>query len=81
MGAGRFAIGSIQGDPSPDFETYLYLSFSTYTSLGIGDIYPTNELRLLCGVEALVGLLMIGWSASYIFLEMRRSLLAGSDRG
>jgi hypothetical protein len=30
------------------------------------------EMRLLAGIEALVGLLMISWSASFTFLEMHR---------
>jgi hypothetical protein len=33
---------------------------------------PTGPLRLLVGVEALNGLLLIGWSASYIYLAMER---------
>jgi voltage-gated potassium channel Kch len=52
--------------------TSLYFSAETYTSLGYGDIVPTGDLRLLAGVEALNGLLLIGWSASYTFIAMER---------
>ena len=31
----------------------------TYTSLGLGDIFPLGRLRMVVGVEALTGLLMI----------------------
>jgi hypothetical protein len=39
--------------------------------LGIGDLYPTGALRIISGIEALNGLVMVGWSASmtYIYME------------
>ena len=37
----------------------VYFSVVSYTTLGIGDIYPLAGLRLLAGVESLAGLLMI----------------------
>jgi hypothetical protein len=54
------------------FATYLYFSAETYTSLGFGDIYPLGEIRMVVGVEALTGLLMIAWTASFTYLEMQR---------
>lgn len=50
----------------------LYFSAETYTSLGYGDVIPLGNLRLLAGVEALNGLLLIGWSASYTYIAMER---------
>ena len=50
----------------------LYFSAETYSSLGLGDIAPTGPVRLLAGVEALNGLLLIAWSASYAYLAMER---------
>lgn len=41
-------------------------------AVGYGDVVPSGELRLLAGVEALNGLLLIGWSASYTFIAMER---------
>ena len=55
-----------------------YFSAETYTSLGYGDIVPTGDLRLLAGVEALNGLLLIGWSASYTYIAMERFWREGS---
>lgn len=66
-GIGHFA-GVMQGSVID----YMYFSVVSYTSLGIGDVYPMGGLRLLTGVEALCGLLMIGWSASYTYLCMER---------
>lgn len=55
-----------------------YFSAETYTSLGYGDVVPTGDLRLLAGVEALNGLLLIGWSASYVYIAMERFWREGS---
>ena len=54
------------------FDAALYFSAETYTSLGYGDVIPSADLRLLAGVEALNGLLLIGWSASYTYIAMER---------
>jgi hypothetical protein len=43
-----------------------------YTTLGIGDLYPTGALRILSGVEALNGLVMVGWTASLTYLYMEK---------
>jgi hypothetical protein len=49
---------------------YVYLSFVTYTTLGYGDLVASGYLRFLTGVEALTGLILITWSASFLFIEM-----------
>lgn len=71
LSAEWLGIGELMGVSSNQFSTYLYYSFASYTSLGIGDIFPVGYLRLLTGIEALIGLLMIGWTASFLLLEMR----------
>jgi hypothetical protein len=53
-------------------DTALYFSAETYTSLGFGDVAPVGPMRLMAGVEALNGLLLIAWSASFMYLEMER---------
>ncbi len=50
----------------------VYLSATTYSTLGIGDLAPVGAIRLLVGLESLTGLLMISWSASFTYLEMER---------
>ncbi|MEQ1789443.1 MAG: ion channel [Rickettsiales bacterium] len=50
----------------------LYFSASTYTSLGFGDITPTNDLRMLASAEVLNGLVMIGWTVSFTYLTMEK---------
>jgi hypothetical protein len=67
-----FGIGGFEGATMADPLDYLYFSAVIYTSLGIGDIVPTEHLRFLAGVEALNGLLLIAWSASFLFSTMNR---------
>jgi len=48
------------------FLDYLYFSTETYTSLGFGDArLLTDDLRLLAGIEAMIGLVLIAWTASF----------------
>ena len=49
-----------------DFETALYFSASTFTTLGYGDIIPAHDHRLLAGVEGVMGLILIGWSTAIL---------------
>lgn len=66
-------FGQLQGNFNGSFHDSLYFSFSTYTSLGIGDIEPIGLLRFLAGIEAITGLVLISWTASFIFWQMQRS--------
>ena len=59
------------------FARCLYFSAETYTSLGYGDVLPHGDLRLLAGMEALNGLLLIGWTTSYTYISMERFWDAG----
>ena len=64
--------GTIIGDTDLDWSDLFYFSAVTYTSTGFGDLIPTGNLRLLATVEALTGLIMIAWTASFAFLVMQR---------
>jgi hypothetical protein len=65
-------LGGFGGTHQGTVIDYVYFSVVTYTSLGFGDVYPIDNVRLISGVEALVGLLMIGWSASFTYLAMEK---------
>ena len=67
-----FGLGEFAGVRRASAIDYVYFSLETYTSLGFGDIYPTGVMRLLAGMECLIGLIMIGWSTSFTYLSMRR---------
>ena len=56
--------------PAPElatFEEAAYFSFVTFTTLGYGDITLSQGWRLLSGIEALNGILLVGWSTAMIF--------------
>jgi len=49
-----------------------YFSFVNYTSLGYGDLIPVGHIRFTAGSEALTGLVLIAWTASFTYLQMRQ---------
>lgn len=64
--------GSLEGNFDGSLAACGYFSFTTFTTLGFGDIQPLGDLRYLTGVESLTGLVLITWTASFLFLEMDR---------
>lgn len=69
----HLAIGSFLGESVDGFMMYFYYSGVVYTSLGFGDIFPEGHVRFISQVEALNGLMLITWSASFTYLVMRRA--------
>lgn len=64
--------GELKGNFNGSLIDCAYFSFTTYTTLGFGDIEPSGYLRFLTGVEALTGLVLITWTASFLYFEMQR---------
>jgi len=64
--------GHLEGNFNGSLLDCVYFSFTTYTTLGTGDIEPLGDLRYLTGLESLTGLVLITWSASFLYLEMTR---------
>jgi Ion channel len=50
----------------------VYFSFTVFTTLGFGDITPHGSLRFLTGIESLSGLVLITWTASFLYIEMQK---------
>lgn len=73
-----FGAGDLSGGGGATLMTCIYYSAETFTSLGFGDVVPLGPLRVIAGVEALNGLLLIGWSASYVYIAMERFWKAGN---
>lgn len=65
-------FGRLDGKLEGSALDYFYLSITTFTTLGIGDVHPRGELRLMAGIESLNGLVLIGWSASFTYLSMEK---------
>lgn len=66
-------FGDIHGDFTPTFADCLYFSLVNYTSLGYGDLVPVGPLQFLAGLEALIGLVLIAWTASFMFFQMQKN--------
>jgi hypothetical protein len=49
------------------FEEAVYFSFVTFTTLGYGDVTLSEGWRLLSGIEALNGIILVGWTTAMIF--------------
>ncbi len=68
----HFGFGELLTPQPMALFDYMYYSATVYTTLGFGDIVPGGPIRALTGTEALCGLVLITWSASFTFLEMQR---------
>jgi len=64
--------GELQGNFDGSLMGSAYFSFTTFTTLGFGDITPHGDIRYLTGVESLTGLVLITWTASFLYFEMQR---------
>ena len=66
------AWGRLTGSFYGSLMDCVYFSFTTFTTVGFGDIQPTGDLRFLTGIESLTGLVLITWTASFLFVEMQK---------
>lgn len=66
------AWGHLSGNFDGSLWDCLYFSYTTFTTLGIGDIVAHGPIRQLVGLESLTGLLLITWTASFLYFEMQR---------
>lgn len=65
-------LGHLEGYFDGSLMDCVYFSFSVFSTLGFGDIQPVGAIRYLAGIESLTGLLLIAWSASFLYFEMQR---------
>jgi hypothetical protein len=64
--------GGLSGKSHGEVADHLYFSATSFSTLGIGDVYPTGATRLISGFEAVNGLFLIAWSTSFTYLAMER---------
>ena len=65
--------GQLSGNFDGSLMDCVYFSFTVFSTVGFGDIAPLGELRYLTGIESLTGLVLITWTASFLFFEMQRN--------
>lgn len=73
----QFGWGSLSGNFGGTIMDCVYFSFTVFSTLGFGDIFPEGPIRYLVGIEALTGLVLITWTASFLFYEMQRNWSSG----
>ena len=66
--------------PAPTIGDIIYFSGSVYTSLGFGDIVPVSGGRFLVVLEAVTGLVLIAWTASFTLYQMREHGMDDTDK-
>lgn len=64
--------GHLSGNFDGSLMDCAYFSFTVFSTVGFGDIEPNGDLRYLTGIESLTGLVLITWTASFLFFEMQR---------
>ena len=57
----------------PDFETAMYFSLASYTTIGYGDVLLSPALRLVGAMEGVVGTLMFGLSVGLMAAVVHQS--------
>lgn len=62
----------LQGIDSQQIGAYLYYSATSYSSLGVGDVYATGSLRLITSIEVINGLTLIAWSATFTYFAVQK---------
>ena len=50
----------------PDFESALYFSTTSFTTIGYGDVVLERSWRLFGAIEGANGLLLFGWSTAFL---------------
>ncbi|NNK08469.1 MAG: two pore domain potassium channel family protein [Myxococcales bacterium] len=76
LDAALWAFAYVAVGALADFETALYFSMVTFTTLGYGDIGLGPEWRLLASFEGANGVIMFGWTTALVVTYVQR--LAGT---
>ncbi len=62
----------LPGSGLASLEEAMYFSFTTFTTLGYGDVTLEGPWRLLTGIESLNGVILIGWSTALSFAVIQK---------
>jgi hypothetical protein len=70
-----WALGYRLTGAAPAGADPVYFAFVNYTTLGYGDVVPTEDWKLLGPMTAMNGVLLFGWSTAVIFEVLRRAMM------
>ena len=59
---------------------YLYFSYTTYTTLGYGDILPLGHCRLLTSIQAITGYIFLAYLAALFLERFKRVSLNSTEK-
>jgi hypothetical protein len=65
--------GGVIGSADSGLLDMVYLSAMTFSTVGFGDVAPHGPIRFIAGTEAVLGLFVIAWSATFTYYEMSRN--------
>src|SRR5882757_4499960 len=66
---------------APPGTDFIYFAFVNYTTLGYGDVTPTERWHLLGPMTAMNGVLLFGWSTAVIFAVLRSTVMTNQNEG
>lgn len=61
-----YLLPAVQADFA-SFHDIFYYSIVTFTTLGYGDMTISSEWKILSGIEAINGIMLIGWSTALMY--------------
>jgi len=64
----------VAADELKSFGEAFYFSIVTFTTLGYGDITLSDQWRILSGVEAVNGILLVGWTTALLFAVIQKAI-------
>ena len=70
--AASLGLGGFEKESSMSVMDYYYFALITGTTVGLGDIYPTEQLRVITGIASLTGFMLISCTAQYVYKTMSK---------
>ena len=65
--------GGVTGAHDSGLLDTVYLSAMTFSTVGFEDVAPHGAIRFIAGTEAVLGLFLIAWSATFTYYEMAQN--------
>jgi len=61
-------------DELKSLQDAFYFSIVTFTTLGYGDITLSEQWRILSGIEAINGIVLLGWTTALLFAVIQSAI-------
>lgn len=74
LASSELGLGTLEAKEPLDLGQVFAFSLVNLTTLGLGDVIPSGDLKVLAGIEAMTGFLLISCTASHVFQVMKNDL-------